>query len=305
MFKILSIISASLVFANNTEAASVQPTYQEEQSCCVVAFFSNTLGQGEKEFKALSEYPLLGDPLFYTQKSVHESLSEKIDILDRANFARFAQLTVSAVLTEQAEKTDPYCADPYAYVRTVLNCTAVAPENRNKFLQLLTQEFQPGFNAAGKSCMVRALANAYHMNETVTESRSLFTSNTSSYERSLIWSGFGMCRTKDDVKDVADHFSYLLSSTSTLDNSNLMSFEHQETILRVLATKDKESRSDFALTIKPLTDRLTANGKGWTIAKLAGANPKTLSTKIVALISYVDEQKPDETAYLKHIGALN
>ena len=89
-----------------------------------------------------------------------------------------------------------------------------------------------------------------------------------------------MCKIEDDAQEVANQCKALM-----LPSTTTMSYEHQRSIIRALANKDTESINSFVNTIKPLTDRLTANSIGWTITKLA-------------------EQNPYETTYLKHIGAL-
>lgn len=304
MVKILSIINSALfiILSNNLSAAN-QPLqeynpYAPDNECVIGTFFRNTLGEGDTKFRALSEYPFLGDPLLFTKESVYKTLSSQIDILDRETFANFANTVGSLALTETAAVTDPYFSDPYAYVRTILACPSVPIAKRPEFISHLRAELKPEFNSAGKSRMVKALANANHMGETIAQAKVFFNNTTNSCDRSLIWNGLGICKTIDDIQDVTKQFRALY----TFGNS--MSFEHQRTILAVLANKNKTERNDFVKTIQPLTNLLTPNGTGWSVSKFSALSTEELSEKVVTLISYVSEQKPDEREYLTHIGVF-
>lgn len=304
MIKTLNIINTALFFllSNNLSAANNTTNYDPytpDNECTLGTFFRNTLGDGSTKFKALSEAHDLGDPLFFTKQSVYKELSSQIDILDRETFANFAKTAADMVLAKNGPITDPYFSCPYDYVRTILACPHVPIAKRSEFITHLTAEFKPGYNSAGKSYLANALAKANHMPETIANAKFFFTSSTSSYDISLIWSPLGKCKTAADIQDVVSKFITLRSLPCS------MSFEHQNSMLMVLAHKNTEERNSFVTTIQPLTSMLTDNGIGWSVSKLSKLTPAELPSRVVTLISYVSEQKPDENTYLKHIGVFD
>lgn len=304
MVKILSIINTALIFllSNNLSAATYTQYYNPytpDNECTIGTFFRNTVGEGNTKFESLTQYHDFGDPLLFTEKSVHKTLSSKIGIMDRETFANFAQTAANLVAAKTGPITEPYFSCPYTYVRTILACLHVPIAERSEFIMHLQTEFKPGFNSAGKSYMASALSGANHMAETIAKAKVFFNEASGSYERSLIWSPLGTCKTVDDIQDVINKFITLRSLPCS------MSFEHQRGILMVLARKNQEERNHFVTTIQPLTSQLTDNGIGWSVSKLSNLTTQELTEKVVTLISYVSEKKPDERTYLKHIGVFN